>query len=179
MRTCTSGASPLSATPAVTCHLPLGRSGLCAQTFYGHKNACNSIAFKPTGEQVVSTDADGTVRIWDTRKVAEIVCIAASQVRHRPSTPRRALLHLISPELARARSTRQTRPASTRRERSSPSRAMTPSSGASAARVRMSPHDSAACVRMTLLVISMRSCPISWHATARGQQFPAGHVLLA
>merc|ERR1712072_228846 len=55
------------------------RSGLCAQTFYGHKNACNSIAFKPTGEQVVSTDADGTVRIWDTRKVAEIVCIAASQ----------------------------------------------------------------------------------------------------
>ena len=55
------------------------RSGLCAQTFYGHKNACNSIAFKPQGELVVSTDADGAVRIWDTRKVAEIAHIAASQ----------------------------------------------------------------------------------------------------
>ena len=146
MRTCTFGAFPHSDDPlAATCHMSLGRSGLCAQTFYGHKNACNSIAFKPTGEQVVSTDADGTVRIWDTRKVAEIVCIAASQVRHRPSTPRRALLHLISPELARARSTRQTRPASIRQERPSPSRAMTPSSGACAARVRMSPQ---LCVRM-------------------------------
>merc|ERR1711934_1170090 len=47
------------------------RTGLCMQTFYGHMNACNSVAFNNTGDCVMSSDADGVVKLWDVRMVHE------------------------------------------------------------------------------------------------------------
>ncbi len=55
--------------------LVLSCSGLCTQTFYGHLNSCNAAAFNLLGTQLASTDADGCVKLWDTRMVAEIMTI--------------------------------------------------------------------------------------------------------
>ena len=54
--------------------LPLAR----VQTFYGHQNAVNDTAFAMRGDVVASTDADGQVRLWDVRMVAEIATINCS-----------------------------------------------------------------------------------------------------
>lgn len=56
------------------------RSNLCVQTFNGHNNAVNSLAFNLAvsenlngqGDQLVSGDADGIVKIWDVKMVREI-----------------------------------------------------------------------------------------------------------
>ncbi|GBG88827.1 hypothetical protein CBR_g48441 [Chara braunii] len=45
--------------------------GLCVQTFYGHMNSCNSVAFNLKGDTIASADADGIVKLWDIRMVAE------------------------------------------------------------------------------------------------------------
>jgi len=47
------------------------RTGLCIQTFYGHMNAVNSVAFNLRGDTIASADADGAVKLWDVRMVAE------------------------------------------------------------------------------------------------------------
>lgn len=51
------------------------RTGLCAQTFYGHLNSCNSVVFDLKGEFVASCDADGVIKLWDVRMVAEMASI--------------------------------------------------------------------------------------------------------
>ena len=51
------------------------RTGLCAQTFYGHLNSCNHVAFNLRGDTVVSCDADGLVKLWDVRMVAELLSV--------------------------------------------------------------------------------------------------------
>ena len=48
------------------------RTNLCVQTFYGHNNSVNSVAFNIRGDNIVSTDSDGMVRVWDVRMVKEI-----------------------------------------------------------------------------------------------------------
>jgi len=60
------------------------------QTFYGHMNACNSVAFNNRGDCVVSTDADGVVKLWDIRMVHERLHInsgehAVNQAKFDPS----------------------------------------------------------------------------------------------
>ena len=45
------------------------RSGLCAQTLYGHLNSVNHLCFS-TDDVIVSCDADGMVKLWDVRMVA-------------------------------------------------------------------------------------------------------------
>lgn len=47
------------------------RSGLCVQTFYGHANAVNHVAFNLKGDTIVSGDADGVIKLWDVRMVSE------------------------------------------------------------------------------------------------------------
>lgn len=42
------------------------------QTFYGHNNAVNSVAFNPKGDAIASTDSDGIVKVWDVRMVKEM-----------------------------------------------------------------------------------------------------------
>ncbi|CAE1276118.1 Flagellar WD repeat-containing protein Pf20,Sperm-associated antigen 16 protein [Acanthosepion pharaonis] len=44
--------------------------GLCGQTFYGHEHSVNNARINNKGDTVASCDALGTVKIWDTRKVA-------------------------------------------------------------------------------------------------------------
>jgi WD40 repeat protein len=53
------------------------RTGLCIQTFYGHLNSCNHVAFNLRGDTIASTDADGGVRLWDVRMVQERLQINA------------------------------------------------------------------------------------------------------
>ena len=53
------------------------RSGLCIQTLYGHSNSCNSAACNLRGDTIVSSDADGGVRIWDIRMVQQRLHIDA------------------------------------------------------------------------------------------------------
>eukprot|EP00879_Flechtneria_rotunda_P028628 GHRR01030820.1.p1 GENE.GHRR01030820.1~~GHRR01030820.1.p1 ORF type:complete len:245 (-),score=75.28 GHRR01030820.1:328-1062(-) len=55
------------------------RSGLSTSTFYGHKNSCNHVSYNLLGTMVVSTDADGVVKLWDVRMVAEILTIECSK----------------------------------------------------------------------------------------------------
>ncbi len=47
------------------------RSGTCIQTFYGHNNAVNGVAFSLAGDTIASCDADGIVKLWDVRRVTE------------------------------------------------------------------------------------------------------------
>jgi len=53
------------------------RTGLCIQTFYGHLNSCNHVAFNLRGDTIASSDADGGVRLWDVRMVQERLNIDA------------------------------------------------------------------------------------------------------
>jgi hypothetical protein len=62
-------------TDPLPCHFSLFHSGLCTQTFYGHLNSCNAATFNLMGTVLASTDADGMVKLWDTRMVAEILSI--------------------------------------------------------------------------------------------------------
>lgn len=55
------------------------RSGLSTCTFYGHRNSCNSIVYTQNGASLASADADGTVKLWDVRMVAEILTINCSK----------------------------------------------------------------------------------------------------
>eukprot|EP00198_Chlamydomonas_reinhardtii_P002899 XP_001692235.1 WD-repeat protein of flagellum central pair [Chlamydomonas reinhardtii] len=45
------------------------------QTYYGHQNSCNGVSFNILGTQLASTDADGVVKLWDTRMTAEVATI--------------------------------------------------------------------------------------------------------
>eukprot|EP00983_Pelagomonas_calceolata_P096603 1158146-Pelagomonas_calceolata.AAC.6 len=49
----------------------LACSGLCSQTFYGHMNSCNAGVFNLMGNTLASTDADGVLKLWDTRMVGD------------------------------------------------------------------------------------------------------------
>jgi WD40 repeat protein len=40
-------------------------SGLCVYILEGHSNEVNSVAFSPSGKQLVSGSVDGTLRVWD------------------------------------------------------------------------------------------------------------------
>lgn len=55
------------------------RSGLSTSTFYGHRNSCNSVCFTHNGSSLVSADADGVVKLWDVRMVAEVLTINCSK----------------------------------------------------------------------------------------------------
>lgn len=55
------------------------RSGLSTSTFYGHRNSCNSVCFTHSGSSLVSADADGVVKLWDVRMVAEVLTINCSK----------------------------------------------------------------------------------------------------
>lgn len=44
---------------------------VCVQTFYGHLNSVNHVAFNLRGDTIASTDADGGLRLWDVRMVVE------------------------------------------------------------------------------------------------------------
>ena len=39
------------------------RSGLCVQTLYGHANSVNHLAVSNRGDMIVSSDADGAVKV--------------------------------------------------------------------------------------------------------------------
>jgi sperm-associated antigen 16 protein len=56
-----------------------------SQTFYGHTNAVNDVTFSLRGDVLASCDADGVVRLWDIRMVAESGSVRApcSAVPHR------------------------------------------------------------------------------------------------
>lgn len=54
------------------------RSGLPTQTFYGHRNSVNQARYNQQGTSIASCDADGVVKLWDVRMVAEILTIATS-----------------------------------------------------------------------------------------------------
>ena len=56
-----------------------GRSGLCVQTLYGHSNSCNHLKINNRGDIIVSADADGVVKVWDIRMVAELGTIDAGK----------------------------------------------------------------------------------------------------
>lgn len=56
-----------------------GRTGLCTATFYGHKNSCNHCTFALSGDYLATTDADGFLRVWDVRMVAELHCLDVSE----------------------------------------------------------------------------------------------------
>jgi WD40 repeat protein len=59
------------------------RSGLCIQSFYGHTNAVNDVVFSLAGDTIASCDADGHVKVWDVRMVAERATISlGSQAIH-------------------------------------------------------------------------------------------------
>ena len=51
------------------------RNGRCAQTFYGHLNSCNHLSFNTKGDKLASCDADGVVKLWDVRMVAELLTV--------------------------------------------------------------------------------------------------------
>ncbi len=51
------------------------------QTYYGHQNSCNAVCFNITGTTLASTDADGVVKLWDTRMTAEILTLHTGE-RH-------------------------------------------------------------------------------------------------
>lgn len=55
------------------------RSGLSTSTFYGHRNSCNSVCYTHNGSSLVSADADGLVKLWDVRMVAEVLTINCSK----------------------------------------------------------------------------------------------------
>jgi WD40 repeat protein len=55
------------------------RSGLSTCTFYGHRNSCNSVAFTQAGTSLASADADGVVKLWDVRMVAEVFTVKCSE----------------------------------------------------------------------------------------------------
>lgn len=55
------------------------RSGLAVQTFYGHRNSCNCAVYSAGGTTIASSDADGVVKLWDVRMVAEVLTIQAGQ----------------------------------------------------------------------------------------------------
>jgi WD40 repeat protein len=57
------------------------RSGLCTQTFYGHHNAVNHASFSVRGDTLVSSDADGIVKVWDVRMVGELRHIVTGSQR--------------------------------------------------------------------------------------------------
>eukprot|EP01047_Picozoa_sp_COSAG01_P034592 COSAG01_NODE_2605_length_7391_cov_6.506583_8_plen_109_part_00 len=61
------------------------RTGLCIQTFYGHMNAVNSVAFNLRGDTIASTDADGAVKLWDVRMVAERGQLSDGEHNGRPA----------------------------------------------------------------------------------------------
>jgi len=47
------------------------RTSQCVSTFYGHKNAVNSVKFNIRGDRIVSSDCDGITKIWDVRMVKQ------------------------------------------------------------------------------------------------------------
>ena len=47
------------------------RTGLTAQTFYGHLNTINDAQFSVDGSYVGTCDSDGIVKIWDTQTISE------------------------------------------------------------------------------------------------------------
>ncbi|CAM9152978.1 unnamed protein product, partial [Sphacelaria rigidula] len=49
------------------------------QTFYGHTNAVTHVCSSLKGDVVGSCDADGVVKLWDARMVAEIGTMEAGQ----------------------------------------------------------------------------------------------------
>lgn len=55
------------------------RSGLSTSTFYGHRNSCNSVCYTHNASSLVSADADGVVKLWDVRMVAEVLTINCSK----------------------------------------------------------------------------------------------------
>lgn len=55
------------------------RSGLSTSTFYGHRNSCNSVCYTHSASSLVSADADGVVKLWDVRMVAEVLTINCSK----------------------------------------------------------------------------------------------------
>ena len=55
------------------------RTGLCVQTLYGHSNSVNNLVVSNRGDMIVSSDADGVVKVWDVRMVAELGTIDAGQ----------------------------------------------------------------------------------------------------
>lgn len=69
---------------------------MCVQTFYGHNNAVNGVAFNTTGDLIASCDADGIVKLWDVRAISERATLdcgdrAVNKVRNvvlRPFPPR-------------------------------------------------------------------------------------------
>lgn len=60
---------------ALTCLFPAFVGYPICQTYYGHQNSCNSVTFNVLGTTLASTDADGMVKLWDTRMTAEICTI--------------------------------------------------------------------------------------------------------
>ena len=46
-------------------------------TFKGHTAAVTSLAFSGSGYHMATASADGTVRVWDLRKLEELASIAA------------------------------------------------------------------------------------------------------
>jgi WD40 repeat protein len=56
-------------------------SGLCSQTFYGHMNSCNAAVFNLTGTMLASTDADGMLKLWDTRMVRVFTALPRAEMK--------------------------------------------------------------------------------------------------
>lgn len=63
------------------------RSGLCVQTFYGHANAVNHVAVTLSGDTAASCDADGIIKLWDVRMVAERATLGPSNQQQQQQQP--------------------------------------------------------------------------------------------
>lgn len=76
---CVSDAFLATASSDKTVSIWDARTGLSTSTFYGHRNSCNSVCYNLMGTMIASSDADGAVKLWDTRMVAEILTIECSK----------------------------------------------------------------------------------------------------
>jgi WD40 repeat protein len=80
---------------------------MCVQTFYGHNNAVNGVAFNTTGDLIASCDADGIVKLWDVRAISERATLdcgdrAVNKVRCRLSVLLSVTVRFVSTKAGRS-----------------------------------------------------------------------------
>lgn len=73
-------------------------TGRSLKPLEGHEGSVNAVAFSPDGEILVSGSSDRTVRLWDLRTGAELLCIRADDAIVVENDTRPIQLTKVSPE---------------------------------------------------------------------------------